>query len=65
MADGQLFVGANALSAKGKPLPESLQRHVRAMNFAQELNRDPEARAAIEKLDDIRIKDDRLVIDPK
>ena len=63
--DGVLYIGAESLSAKGKPIPESLLRHVRAQNFAQNLNRDRESQAALQKLEDIRVENSRLVIDPK
>jgi len=65
LADGLLRVNADALTVKGKPLPDSFMQHVRVENFAQEFNQDPKYKPALDKLETIQVKDGKLIITPK
>ncbi|HLP77037.1 MAG TPA: hypothetical protein VK327_08970, partial [Candidatus Paceibacterota bacterium] len=60
-----LNVNAQSLSAKGKPFPDTFMGRIRPQNFAYRLNNDPNAKAALEKLQDVRVTDGHLVIVPK
>jgi len=62
---GVLYVGLASLEVKGKPVGDSTMERLRTMNFAQNLNNDPKAAAAIQRLESIEVKDGKLVITPK
>lgn len=63
--DGALELYAESLSTKGRPLPENIMRHVRTQNFALQLNSDPNFSAAVSKLQNVQVKDGKLIIVPK
>lgn len=63
--DGQLFVTAETISAKGKPLAETFMRAIRGQNLAEKFNSDQKVQAALSKLESIEVKDGKLVITPK
>jgi hypothetical protein len=65
LRDGTLHVGMESLSMKDKPLPETIMRHIRSQNFAQQWNDDPKVREALAKLKEVEVKDGRLLIVPK
>ncbi len=64
LRDGVLQVNAEALAAKGRPVPENFMRHIRGRNFALGFT-NSESNAALDKLRDIAIQDGKLVIVPK
>jgi hypothetical protein len=63
--DSELHVDVDALTVKGKPLPDSFMQHIRVVNFAEQFNQDPNFKTAMDKLQDIQIKDSKLIITPK
>ncbi len=63
--NGALFVSAQTIDVKGKPLPEAYMQKIRGENLAAELANKPEAAAVLRGLEDIRISDGRLVVVPK
>jgi hypothetical protein len=63
--DGKFEFIAESLSAKGQPLPENVMRHIRAQNLASQFNEDPDFASAISKLQDIQVRDGKLIIVPK
>lgn len=63
--DGVLRVFPQSLEVKGKPLPEVYMKRLRKHNLVDRLNSDPRATAALETLDEIQIKDGKLVLVPK
>jgi hypothetical protein len=65
LRNGALVVSLEKLTVKGKPVPEWLMKRVRKRNLAEEINKDPRAAVAIERLDAIQVRDGRLVIVPK
>jgi hypothetical protein len=60
--NGLLFLTAQTLEVKGKPVPEVYMQKVRMQNLAQNLNSDPRASAALDRIQDIQIKDGKVVI---
>ena len=62
--DGQLQVNVQSISAKGRPVPENIMRHIRTRNFALSFT-NAEANVALGKLQDVRIEDGKLIIVPK
>jgi hypothetical protein len=63
--NGALFVTAQTITVKGKPLPERFMQRVRNENLAAELTRQPETAALLQGLEDIRVSEGKLVIVPK
>ncbi len=64
-SNGVLNVNAQSLSAKDKPLPATFMGRIRPQNFAYRLNNDPDGKAALSKLQDVRISDGKLIVVPK
>lgn len=60
--NGLLFLTVQTLEVKGKPVPEVYMQKVRMQNLAQNLNSDPRASAALDRIQDIQIKDGKVVI---
>jgi hypothetical protein len=65
LKDGTLWVTAGSLSAKGGDMPETLMRQLRGQNLASRINSDPRSSRGVAQLDDIHIKDGRLVLVPR
>jgi len=63
--NGLLFLNAQTLEVKGKPVPEVYMQKIRTQNLAQNLNSDPRASAALDRIQDIQIKDGKMIIIPK
>lgn len=63
--NGALFINAMKLTVKGKVVPEPYMDKIRQQNLAENLDQDPRGKAALSKLNEIQIKDDRLLIVPK
>ena len=64
LADGQLRVTAESLSAKGKAVPRHVMRRIAAQNLAGRFNEDPRAAAGLKKIRSIEVKDGKLIITP-
>jgi hypothetical protein len=65
ITNGVLNVNARSLSSKGQPLPETFMNRISPQNFAFKLNHDPKGKAVLERIQDIRVTDGKLVIVPK
>jgi hypothetical protein len=63
--NGTLVFRAEDITVKGKPLPEVYMEKIRKQNLAQGINQDPNASAALGKLEQIKVQDGKLVIVPK
>jgi hypothetical protein len=62
LQDGTLVVIPTALEAKGKPLPARFMSQLKNKNLASDVNQNPPASMALEKLKTIEIKNGKLVI---
>lgn len=65
LADGQLRVTAESLSAKGKPIPRHVMRRIAPQNLASRFNENPRAAAGLRKIQSIEVKDGKLIIRAK
>lgn len=66
LEDGRLEVYVDSAEVNGEPLPDEFMAAIRQENLAQEYTRDnAEAREIVDRLESIRIEDDKLVITPK
>ena len=63
--NGLLFLTAQTLEVKGKAVPEVYMQKIRTQNLAQNVNSDPRASAALDRIQDIQLKDGKVVIVPK
>jgi hypothetical protein len=63
--NGMLRLSAQAITVKGKPLPDIYMQKIRTENLARNINSNPRASVALDKLEDIRVKDGKLVVVPK
>ena len=64
-AAGRLLVFLDALSVRGKPIPENFMAGMRNKNLAEEAAKKPENAALIEKLDSVTVRDGKLRIKSK
>jgi hypothetical protein len=65
MQGGNPQLTAENLLIKGKPLPDAYMQRIRAQNLAQNINNDARASAALRHIQDIQIKDGKMIIVPK
>ncbi len=63
--NGVLSVTPQTITVKGKPLPEVFMQEIRKRNLATKPAGDPAAAALLKGLEDIQIKEGRLVVVPK
>ena len=63
--NGALFVSPQTIIVKGKPLPEAYMQAIRKENLAAKLTNEPSAAAVLQGLEDIQVKEGRLVVVPK
>ncbi len=63
--DGALVVTPLTLIVKGKPVPEVYMQEIRKQNFAAGLTNEPNAAAVLKGLQDIQVKEGKVVIVPK
>ena len=63
--NGLLCLTAQTIDVKGKTLPEVYMQKIRTENLARNLNSDPRASAALDRVQDIQVKDGKVVIVPK
>jgi hypothetical protein len=63
--NGALSVAPQTIVVKGKPLPEVFMQEIRKQNLATQSTDDPGAAAVLRGLEDIQVKDGKLVIVPK
>jgi len=65
ITNGQLQLGIQSLTVRSKPLPRVYLEKIGGLNLAQDLVSNPRAAAALRKVQDIYVRDGKLVIVPK
>ena len=65
LRNGVLRIVPQAVSAKGRPLPNLYLEQVRKQNLAKNINSDPRVSVALDRLQSIEAKEGQLVIVPK
>ncbi len=65
LRDGILDVTAQNIVVHGKPLPAPYMNRIRRENLAAKVNENSRASVALNQLEDIQVKDGKLVITPK
>jgi hypothetical protein len=63
--DGSLRISPETIIVKGRPLPDLYMNKVRRQNLAGGLEDNPRASVALDTIQDIQIKDGKIVIIPK
>ena len=63
--DGRLSITPQAIQVKGEPLPEIYLREIRKQNLAFAFTNDPAAAAVLKGLEEIQVKEGKLVVVPK
>jgi hypothetical protein len=63
--EGKLSVTPQTIQVKGEPLPEVYLREIRKQNLAFALTNDAGAAAVLKGLEEIQVKEGKLVIEPK
>ena len=63
--DGRLSVTPQTILAKRQPLPDVFMQQIRKQNLAIALTNDPSAAAVLKGLEQIQVKEGKLVIEPK
>jgi len=62
---GVLRLSPDVIVVKGRPLPSVYMDKLRAQNFAQDANNNPQLSPALDHLDSIQVKDGKLTLMPK
>jgi hypothetical protein len=62
---GNLGITPDVIVVKGKPLPGVYMDKIRSQNLAEGLNNNPRVSVALNHLQEIRVKDGKLVLVPK
>jgi hypothetical protein len=63
--NGQLRLGATGFVVKGKRIPQVYMDQIRKQNLAEGINSQPRAAAALDRLQEIKVQDGKLLIVPK
>ncbi len=63
--DGRLSVTPQTILVKGEPLPEVYLQEIRKQNLAVAFTNDPGAAAVLKGLEEIQVKEGKLVIAPR
>ncbi len=63
--DGALVVTPQTILVKGKPLPEGYMKEIRKQNLAANLANEPGAAAVLKGIEDIEVREGKLVVVPK
>ena len=63
--NGILFVAPQTIAVKGKPVPELYMQRFRNQNFAEAFANQTNAAAVLQGLQDIQVKDGKLIVVPK
>jgi hypothetical protein len=63
--DGRLSVTPQTIQVRGEPLPEIYLREIRKQNLAFAFTNDPAAAAVLKGLEEIQVKEGKLVVEPK
>lgn len=65
LENGVLIVRAQSLEVKGKAVPEKIMSELRKQNLAQDVMKDADAAAVLQKLQSIEVKDGAVTIKAK
>lgn len=65
LKNGLLRLTVENISVKGTPVPEVYMNQLRKYNLARDINNNPRASAAMDRLESIEVKDGHLIITPK
>ena len=65
LRNGVLFVAPQTVEVKGKPVPEMYMQGLRNANFAAGLTNQPDSMTVLQNLEDIQVKDGKLIVTPK
>jgi len=65
LRNGRIDLRTLSFVVKGKSVPEVYMQQIRKQNLADSINDDPRARAAFEKLQDIKVREGKLFVIPK
>jgi hypothetical protein len=63
--NGTLWVAPQTIIVKGKPVPEMYMQEIRKQNLAASLANEPAAVAVLQGLQEIQVKEGKLVVVPK
>ena len=63
--NGVLSVTPQTILVKGKPVPETFMQEFRKQNLAAALANEPKAAAVLQGLEQVQVRDDKLVVVPK
>jgi hypothetical protein len=63
--NGQLRLGATSFVVKGKRIPQLYMDQIRKQNLAEGINSQPRAAAALDRLQEIKVQDGKLLLAPK
>lgn len=65
MLGGRPALYAESVSVNGSPLPASFMSGLRAQNLLEEAGKDPEAAKLFDRIEEMKIEGDRLVVVPR
>ena len=63
--NGRLRLYVLSFVAKGRPIPTVYMDEIRKHNLAEGINSDPRAAAALDWLENIKVQDGKLILEPK
>ena len=63
--NGRIRLSTMSFEVKGKPVPEVYMEQIRKNNLAEGVNSDARAAAALDRLQEIKVQDGKLVVIPK
>ena len=63
--DGRLSITPQTILAKGQPIPDVFMQQIRKQNLAIALTNDPSVATVLKGLEQIQVKEGKLVIEPK
>ena len=61
-SDGRLFVFIESFQVKGEDAPPEMMAQLRVQNLAQEMANDPSLRDFVQKIEAIRVEEDRVIV---
>ena len=65
LRDGALSISPQSIVVKGRPVPEIYMKGIRNQNFAAAITNQPDATSVLQGLQELQVKDNKLVIVPK
>lgn len=65
LRNGALSISPQSIVVKGRPVPEIYMKGIRNQNFAAAITNQPDATSVLQGLQELQVKDNKLVIVPK